>query len=439
MSFTDQLIALCPPDVFYNDLDKQAITLCLHTNNYVRRYKGNPCVPQDTRMTLDEHIYDMIDSFLRLPETQHILKQSHKNSPEWNFVIQTLRVILRHDLGESIFEPQTYLQKVDPNLPKINAGYFEEAVTKHIYHLAQHAVISNKQKEFLNAINGMQRQYDHFDVESSAKTGQEYADYLYAHFDEAISELQKLHKALPPITDSALVKTIQKNDLQHFHDYEQIENPEVQKTSPAGIFTKIIDTGAQLEDMRYEVDKLQNPALPYKNLSRQPSNYILILIRRSEKFLLPFIRMVQENAYLSPFLKPAYEMAYTRIAAGSLLLRPYTFLQTQPQEPGLLSNDNEHDTFNRNMLQKIAARRQTIPALKDDEILSNLEVAAKALTYRQILPDLQKSMLDDPVPADDAFRALFDKTLAELQSDRTTEARIARVHAVCNGRLSFYA
>ncbi|MDB5478346.1 MAG: hypothetical protein JWM96_841 [Alphaproteobacteria bacterium] len=437
MTHTHSLLALCPSDVFYNDLDKRALALCLEMNKNIRRFKGNPCVPEETRMTLEAHVYDLVDMFAQLPQTHNILQKGDKESEEYRFVIDTFRVLLRHDLGESIFEPQTYLQKVDPNLPKIDGGDFEAGVAKAIYHLAQHAAATGEETAFRTRITALQNDYAHFDVEASGRRGQDYADYMYANFAAAITSLNQFNAALPAISDAAMADLILLNDARHFADFQLVEDPKIQAGSPAGIFAKIIDT-AQLEDIFYALEKVKYPDLPYFPLEFRPHDYILMLCKRSEKLLPKFYRMVQKKEFLFPFLQAAYEMVYRRVASGTLLLRPYLCLtDALENEPGLAADAAQHAAFDAVMLQKIQQRRKTIHPLDDTMILSGLEVAAKALLYRNQLIPVRKSMIEDAC-TDPGHRVLFDEILADLQQDKGIADKIAQVMKICAGRVPFY-
>ena len=439
MSLTDKIIALCPSDVFRNDLDKQTLALCLQISAFVRRYKGNPCVPQDTRMTLEEHLHDLIQRFAGMPDTKSILATNEKNTAAYQFVIQGFRTLLRHDLGETIFEPQTYLQMIDPALPKINTAPFETAVMQSIYHLAQHAVATGEQDIFLARVRALQQEYASFDVEASLRIGQDYADFLRLSFEQALDSLDQLKSTLSPLPDENLTALIHYNDAQHIRDHQLSEHPDFIAASPAGVFAKILDT-AQLEDVHYEACKLQNRALPYQYLNWQASNYIVQLSNRSEKLLPLFGEMAAQEKYLQPFLATAYDVTYTRLAAIALVLRPYTFLTAQPpaDEPNLTGTAEAHQLYNAEKAATIAARRRQCHALDDKHLVSNVEIAAKALCYRQLMPPVHKTMLMDDVPQDHRFRALFDQTLLELQADTTTAAKVKRVQDICHGRLAFY-
>ena len=438
MSLTRKTIALCPPEVFYNDLDKQAMILCLDILAYVRRYKGHPCVPQETRMTLQEHVYDLVHSFVHFPEIKNVLTLADKPSPEYNFVITTISVLLRHDLGEAIFEPQTYLQKVDPTLPKINAGHYEETVAKLTYHLAQLAVAGKQEDVFIRQITGLQKNYTAFDREASAQTGKDYADYMHKTFECALESLQKIEIVLSSGIDDETLLLIQRNNDQHWQDYSLMEDPVIQAIPPAGAFAKLLDTG-HLEDIHYEIEKIQNPSLDYASLSHQPNSYVQMACLRAEKPLPSFVRMTDDHPYLKPFVKVAYRLAYTRVAAMALILRPYTYLdQTiKNSEPGIYEAPENHTAFNTGIIDLIKARRNTLHPLQDDQLLSGPELAAKALCYRELCLPLEKSLLYGR-HSHPELPALFDKIHADIMCDTTQDQRITRIKAICDNRLAIY-
>jgi hypothetical protein len=380
-----------PQGFFTNDYDRQALELMLVPAGNVELYKGSHFMPPAYRGTLQSHTIGLAENFLSLPFVQNTLADN-KDKNTVQTIYDTGSCIMRHDIHEFIREAQTFQQKSNPYLPKIPIKAIESAIALHGYNYALKCVYAKDHGKFLDTTAQLQREFADFDTVATALAAAP-DKTIYSRY--IMDGLTRIRDVLMEGSKSIKLKGGQKQSYHataqaHFIAYQTCEKPSIRYNSVPGLLTKLLDKNVP-EYCKRGQDRAQDPSVGGLLLDREPNHLFLATIHRSEEFLLPLVNVIKSHDRLDlyPLINDCYRYTYERIHDYALLSKPVIFFDGAPtlfesSEPLPQADDRDFVSYFETLEQELTQRRQTVHPLADTSIQSNKELAARALTIRDL-------------------------------------------------------
>lgn len=404
---------------FYDDIDRAARAMTLTVQQNVTLYKSNPFYVQN-RPSLAFHNVNLVESYLADPRVVAWIAALDARKAGNNVARAVVPMLLSSDDGETLFEPQSYSQKINPRLPMVDIKKYETHTAIYAYHIAQCFAIKGECDAGVEKLTALQGEFAHFDDEAvAAESGPlRYKNFMNDTLSRASKRLEDLSATAMAGLTRAQIDAVNINNVKYFTQYRECENPDTRNASVAGLVTKIFDKNCPLYVRHDHEKKPGDPDLP---LLHEGSIKWRKTTKRSLEFLTPLHRLVA-GTDMAVAYQIAADMAYERTMDYTMRQMPVLALTdagaaTEPHENAPAQTFKEFITQRYHMLTD---RRDNcgIHPLQDTQFMSHVEFAAKLLTESQRGERPDPHMLTNTYDYTrrDGYRGQYNRNLDYIRS-----------------------